>query len=153
MRAVGNFIWFIFGGVLMGLAWLVTGVIMYVTIIGIPWGRSCFVIAKFTFFPFGKEAISRKELGREEDMGTGGLGTLGNIVWFVLCGWWLAIGHIISGLLTCCTIVGIPFGIQHFKLAGISLAPVGKTIVPKEVAEEARRRNASATVDAIREKS
>ena len=86
MRAIGNFLWFILGGFLMGLAWWLAGLIALVTIVGIPWARASFVIGQFSFFPFGKEAISRKELHQEDDIGTGTLGLLGNIVWFVFAG-------------------------------------------------------------------
>ena len=150
MRAIGNFLWFILGGVLMGLVWWLVGVVAFVTVVGIPWGKACFVIGQFTFFPFGKEAISRKELKQEDDIGTGGLGVLGNIIWFIFAGIWLAIGHVISALLSFITIIGIPFGIQHLKLAGIALAPIGKTIVTKEVAAAARKANAEAAVAALR---
>lgn len=146
MRAIGNFLWFILGGALMGLAWWFVGLIAYVTIVGIPWGKACFVIGQFTFFPFGKEAISRKELKNKDDIGTGGLGVLGNIIWFIFAGFWLAIGHVSSALLCFITIIGIPFGIQHLKLAGIALAPIGKTIVTKEVAAATRKANAEASV-------
>jgi uncharacterized membrane protein YccF (DUF307 family) len=108
------------------------------------------VIGNFTFFPFGREAISRKELTHEEDLGTGTLGLLGNIVWFVLAGVWLAIGHVVSAVACFVTIIGIPFAIQHLKLAGIALAPVGKTIVSKEVAAAAREANARAQVGRMR---
>ena len=134
----------------MGLAWWIVGLLAYVTIIGIPWGKSCFVISQFSFFPFGKEAISRKELTQEEDIGTGTWGTLGNIVWCILAGLWLALGHAFSALACFVTIIGIPFGIQHLKLAGIAIAPVGKTIVTREVAAAAREANAIATIEASR---
>ena len=150
MRAIGNLLWFILGGVWMGLAWWIAGVLAYVSVVGIPWGRACFVIGRFTFFPFGKEAISRKELTQKDDIGTGSLGTLGNVIWFIFAGVWLAIGHVSSALLNCITIIGIPFGIQHLKLAGIALAPIGKTIVSKEVAAAARKANEEATVAALR---
>ena len=115
MSTIGNIIWILLGGIWMSIGWVIAGVIMYVTVIGIPWGRSCFVIARFTLFPFGHEAVPRRVVTGQEDLGTGTAGLLGNIVW-----------------------LGIPFGIQHFKLAGISLMPVGQTIVPKGIA--ARRR-------------
>lgn len=150
MRAIGNFLWFILGGIFMGLAWWLVGIIAFVTIIGIPWGRACFVIGQFSFFPFGKEAISRKELHQKDDIGTGSLGLLGNIVWFIFGGFWLALGHVMSALLCLITIIGIPFGIQHLKLAGVALAPIGKTIVAKEVAEMARKANAEESVRALR---
>jgi uncharacterized membrane protein YccF (DUF307 family) len=150
MRAIGNFIWFIFGGILMGLAWWLVGLLAFLSIVGIPWGKACFVIGQFTFFPFGQEAISRKELQQKDDIGTGGLGMLGNVVWFVFAGVWLAIGHLLSAVLCLITIIGIPFGIQHLKLAGIALAPIGKTIVSTEVAVAARKANAEASVASMR---
>jgi uncharacterized membrane protein YccF (DUF307 family) len=131
MKIIGNFLWFILGGVFMGLGWWLVGTLAYLTIIGIPWGRACFVIGQFTFFPFGKEAVSRYELTHEEDIGTGVLGLIGNVIWFIFAGVWLAIGHITSALACFVTIIGIPFGIQHLKLAMIALAPIGKTIVEK----------------------
>jgi uncharacterized membrane protein YccF (DUF307 family) len=150
MRSIGNFLWFVLGGVFMGLGWWLAGLVAFISIVGIPWGRACFVIGNFTFFPFGREAISRKELTHEEDLGTGPWGLVGNIVWFVLAGVWLAIGHVISAVVCFCTIIGIPFAIQHLKLAGIALAPVGKTIVSKEVAAAAREANARAHVSRMR---
>jgi len=129
VRAIGNLIWFVFGGVFMGLAWWVVGLIAYLSIVGIPWGKACFVIGQFSFFPFGREAVSRRDVTGRTDIGTGVLGTLGNVIWFVLAGWWLALGHVLSGAACLLTIIGIPFGIQHLKLAGIALAPVGKTVV------------------------
>jgi len=153
MRALGNLLWFILGGIFMGLVWWLVGLIAFITIVGIPWGKACFVIGKFSFFPFGREAIDRSELTQEEDIGTGGLGMLGNIIWFVFAGLWLAIGHMFSAIACFITIIGIPFGLQHLKLAGISLAPVGKTIVTKEVAAAARKSNAQKTVNDLRKKS
>lgn len=146
MREIGNFLWFILGGILMGLGWWLVGLLCLVTIVGIPWGKACFVIGQFTFFPFGKEAINRNELTNRNDIETGPMGLLGNILWFIFAGIWLAILHVISALAFAVTIIGIPFAIQHLKLAGIALAPIGKTIVTKEVAEAARRRNAEYTV-------
>ena len=138
MSTLGNILWFVLGGFFMGLGWWLAGALAFLSIIGIPWGRACFVIGQFTFFPFGKEAIDREELSGKRDIGTGVLGLLGNIVWFVLAGWWLALGHLMSAVACFVTIIGIPFAIQHLKLAGIALAPVGKTIVDKRVAAVAR---------------
>ncbi|WP_133011792.1 YccF domain-containing protein [Marinomonas flavescens] len=152
MRAIGNLIWFIFGGLVMGLAWCVFGLLAFITIVGIPWGRACFVIAGFSFFPFGKEAIARNELTQAEDVGTGGWGVVGNILWFIFAGFWLAIGHVISAIACFITIIGIPFALQHLKLAGISIAPIGKTIVSKEVAMAARHANAKISVANLRAK-
>lgn len=138
MRTLGNIIWFVLGGVFMGLLWWFFGILAFISIIGIPWGRACFVMGNFSFFPFGKEAISRDELTKEMDIGTSPLGVIGNIVWFVFAGIWLAIGHVISAVACFVTIIGIPFSLQHLKLAMISLAPIGKTVVSKEEAAMAR---------------
>lgn len=153
MRTIGNVIWFLFGGVMMGLAWCFFGLLAFLSIIGIPWGRACFVMAGFSFFPFGKEAISRDELTLSEDIGTGGFGLLGNIIWFIFAGFWLAIGHLFSAIACFITIIGIPFALQHLKLAGISISPIGKTVVTKEVAFAARSANAETEVTNLRSKS
>ncbi|MGA7964984.1 MAG: YccF domain-containing protein [Gammaproteobacteria bacterium] len=131
LRLIGNILWFILGGFFMGLAWTFVGVIAFVSIIGIPWGRACFMIAGFTFWPFGREAVNREVLRGQGDIGTGPLGVVGNIVWLVVAGWWLALGHLISAFLDFITIIGIPFGVQHVKLAGASLFPIGLTIVTR----------------------
>jgi uncharacterized membrane protein YccF (DUF307 family) len=146
MRTIGNIIWFVFGGFFMGLGWWLAAFVMAISIIGIPWARACFVFGSFCFFPFGQVAIDRRELTGRSDLGTGALGLAGNIVWLVFAGLWLAIGHATSAIACFVTIIGIPFGIQHLKLAVCALAPVGKTVVPVEVADEARRRNARLAV-------
>ncbi|EHK7540561.1 YccF domain-containing protein [Vibrio cholerae] len=140
LRTLCNIIWFLCGGILMGLAWWLVGVLAFISIIGIPWGRACFVIGNFSFWPFGYEAISRDELTDQTDIGTSGFGVLGNIIWFILAGFWLAVGHILSAVACFITIIGIPFALQHLKLAVISLAPIGKTVVPIEEAARARYR-------------
>ncbi|MCX9591110.1 YccF domain-containing protein [Vibrio cholerae] len=140
LRTLGNIIWFLCGGIVMGLAWWLVGVLAFISIIGIPWGRACFVIGNFSFWPFGYEAISRDELTQQTDIGTSGFGVLGNIIWFILAGFWLAVGHILSAVACFITIIGIPFALQHLKLAVISLAPIGKTVVPIEEAARARYR-------------
>ena len=142
MGAIGNLIWFVCGGVFMGLGWWLAGLLALVTIVGIPWAKACFVIGQFAFFPFGKEAVNRKDLYQQEDIGTGSLGLLGNIVWFIFAGVWLAIGHIFSAVACFVTIIGIPFALQHLKLAGIALAPIGMTIVPNEIAAAVRSETA-----------
>ena len=150
MRLIGNFLWFILGGVFTGILWWIIGLICFMSIIGIPWGKACFVIGQFTFFPFGKEAISRKDLYKTKDIGTSIFGLIGNIIWFLLFGIFLAISHVLSAIFCFITIIGIPFGIQHLKLALISLFPIGQTIVDKEVANEVRIRNAKDIVDKLR---
>ncbi len=141
MRLIGNLLWFILGGIFMGLSWWLAGLLACVSIIGIPWGKACFVIGQFSFWPFGKEAIGRQELKQKDDIGTGALGLVGNIIWFILAGLWLALGHVVSAMANFVIIIGIPFGIQHLKLAGLALAPIGKTIVTKEMAEVVRKVN------------
>ena len=131
MRTLGNILWLVLGGFLMGLGWWLAGLIVAITIVGLPWAKACFVIGQFAFLPFGKDAVSRKTLTQQSDIGTGVLGLVGNVIWFVLAGWWLAVGHLCSALACFVTIIGIPFGIQHVKLALIALAPIGKTIVSK----------------------
>jgi len=150
MRTIFNFLWFILGGFVMGLGWWLAGLIAFITIVGIPWARACFVIGTFAFFPFGKEAVNRRDLTGRGDIGTSGLGTIGNIIWFLFAGVWLAIGHVMSAIACFVTIIGIPFAIQHLKLAGIALAPIGKTVVSIEVADASRRVQAEASVMGMR---
>ena len=129
MRTIGNLIWLVLGGFWMGLGWFLAGVVMAISIIGLPWARSCFVIGSLCMSPFGREAVDRKALTGRDDLGTGALGLVGNIGWFVLAGVWLALGHVVAAIACFVTIIGIPFGIAHLKLAGLALAPVGKTVV------------------------
>ncbi len=126
---------------------------MFCTVIGIPWARSCFVIGTFALLPFGREVISRETLKGQKDLGTGCLGLIGNIVWFVLAGFWLALAHALCGISLTLTIIGIPFAIQHFKLASLAIAPVGKTIVPKHIAHAARSAEAEEYVRQFRGES
>ena len=114
----------------MALGWWLAGLLCAIRVIGLPWARSCFVIGKFALWPFGQEAVNRKDLSGRGDLGTGPLGLVGNVLWFLVAGWWLAIGHLSSALACFVSIVGIPFGIQHIKLALIALAPVGMSVVP-----------------------
>jgi len=125
-----NILWIVIGGFWMAVGWAVAAVIMAITIIGIPWARAAFNIALYTLLPFGQRAVSRAEYFGQQDIGTGPLGLIGNIIWLVLAGWWLALGHVITALLLAITIVGIPFAWAHLKLAGIALWPIGKVIVP-----------------------
>jgi len=125
-----NILWIVFGGFWMAAGWVVAGVIMAITIIGLPWARAAFTIAGYTLLPFGQRAVSREEYFGRADLGTGVLGMIGNVVWFVLAGWWLALGHLLTAVVLAVTIVGIPFAWAHLKLAGIALWPIGKVIVP-----------------------
>lgn len=141
MRTLGNLLWFILGGLFLGLGWYIAGVLMICTIVGIPWARACFVMGGFALWPFGREAIDRRQLTGQADAGTGALGVIGNVLWFVLAGLWLAIGHVVSAVACFVSIIGIPFALQHLKLAGISLAPIGKVVVTADEAVAARARN------------
>ena len=116
----------------MGAAWALAAIIMAVTIIGLPWSKAAFNIAVYTLLPFGYKAVSREDYFGQTDVGTGPLGTIGNIVWLVLAGWWLALGHVLVAMVLAITIIGIPFAWAHLKLAGIALWPIGKAIVPAD---------------------
>jgi uncharacterized membrane protein YccF (DUF307 family) len=133
-----NILWIITGGVWMAFAWLIAAVIMAITIIGIPWARAAFNIASYTFLPFGRAAVPREWVTGEEDLGTGPLGTIGNLIWLILAGWWLALGHIVIAIALAITLIGIPFAWAHLKLVPISLWPIGKMIVTSEEAEKLR---------------
>ncbi|MDE2581700.1 MAG: YccF domain-containing protein [Rhodospirillales bacterium] len=129
LRLILNLLWIVFGGVWMALAWAIAGLIMAVTIVGLPWARSAFTIARYTLLPFGFRAVPRAALTGQSDLGTGALGMLGNLIWLLLAGWWLALGHLITAIGLAVTIIGIPFAWAHLKLAGLALWPIGRTIV------------------------
>jgi len=131
MNAILNLIWLVCGGLLMGVAWWAAGLLAFVSVVGIPWGRACFVIGNLCFLPFGRAVADRSVVTGKGDVGTGALGVVGNVLWFLFAGIWLAIGHLVSAVVCFVTIVGIPFGLQHLKLAEIALAPIGKTVVLK----------------------
>jgi uncharacterized membrane protein YccF (DUF307 family) len=125
-----NILWIVFGGLWMAAGWVIAGIIMAITIIGLPWAWAAFNIALYTLLPFGQKAVSRAEYTGQVDIGTGPFGVLGNIIWLVLAGWWLALGHLVIAILLAITIIGIPFAWAHLKLAGLALWPIGKMIVP-----------------------
>jgi uncharacterized membrane protein YccF (DUF307 family) len=125
-----NLAWILFGGFWMAVGWAIAGVIMAITIIGLPWARAAFNIALYTLFPFGQTAVSRAEYSGQENIGTGPLGVIGNIIWLALAGWWLALLHLLIAIALAITIIGIPFAWAHLKLAGLALWPIGKMIVP-----------------------
>jgi uncharacterized membrane protein YccF (DUF307 family) len=125
-----NILWILIGGAWMAFGWLIAAVIMAITIIGLPWARAAFNIAVYTLLPFGQKAVSREHVTGQHDIGTGPLGLIGNIIWLVLAGWWLALGHLVTAVVLAVTIIGIPFAWAHLKLAGIALWPIGKVIVP-----------------------
>lgn len=121
MTLILNTLWLVFGGLVMALGWLLASVLMAVTIVFLPWSPAAFRIAGYSLLPFGHEVVARDD---------GAVSLLGNIVWFVLAGWWLCLGHLILALGFAVTIIGLPFAWAHLKLAGLSIAPVGKVIVP-----------------------
>ncbi|GGD74646.1 YccF domain-containing protein [Microbacterium murale] len=121
MRTILNVIWLVLSGFWLFLGYMLAGIILCVLIVTIPWGIASFRIAGYALWPFGRQIIDKPR---------GGVGAfLGNVVWVVLAGWWLAIGHIVSGIALCITIIGIPMGIADFKMVPISLMPLGKDIV------------------------
>jgi uncharacterized membrane protein YccF (DUF307 family) len=125
-----NILWLLLGGVWMAVGWVVAAIIMAITIIGLPWARAAFNIAVYTLLPFGQRAVRRDALTGQSDVGTGLFGLIGNVIWLVLAGWWLALGHLATAVVLAITIIGIPFAWAHLKLAGIALWPIGRTIVP-----------------------
>ncbi|MGL4474624.1 MAG: YccF domain-containing protein [Shewanella sp.] len=131
LRLLLNILWIVCGGFIMGLGWWLAGVLCFISIIGIPFGRACFVIGEMAFWPFGQQSVNRQLVSGQEDLGTSSFGMLGNIIWFVIFGFWLGLGHLVLALGYFITIIGIPFGLQHLKLAMLSLTPIGQTIVAK----------------------
>ncbi len=123
-----NLLWLFFGGWTTALSWFLASLIMVISIVGIPWARAAFNIGLLTLWPFGSRVVSRKALRHRGDLGTGLLGFVGNVLWFVFAGWWLALMHLFLSIFFVITIIGIPFALQHLKLARISLNPIGKAI-------------------------
>ena len=122
LKVIGNILWFVLAGIWMAIGYVIAGVIMCITIIGIPFGIQAFKLAGYALWPFGRTVVFRTDRGEA-------LSLIGNVIWLVLAGIWLAIGHVITGVLLCITIIGIPFGVASFKLAGLALVPFGKTVV------------------------
>jgi len=127
-----NLLWIVFGGLWMAVGWLIAAVVMAITIIGLPWTRAAFNMAVYALLPFGQKAVPRDAYTGREDIGTGPLGVIGNVLWLVLAGWWLALGHLITAICLAITIIGIPFAWAHLKLAGLALWPIGMMIVPAD---------------------
>jgi uncharacterized membrane protein YccF (DUF307 family) len=121
MDLFGNLIWLIFGGLLAALGYLIGGLVLCITIVGIPWGLQCFKLAGLVLWPFGKRVIS-------DSQNAGCLSMFCNIIWILFGGWYTALVHLVMGLILCITIIGIPWGKQHFKLIEISLMPFGKRV-------------------------
>ena len=143
MKLALNILWFLFGGGIFAAAlWIIAGGLLAVTIVGLPFAVAAFRIAGFAAFPFGRRLVDAELVGEQTLPGTG----LVNLLWVVLAGVWLAIAHVLTGLACLTSIVGIPFGLAHFKLAGICFAPLGKRTVPSEIAEALERARADRIV-------
>jgi uncharacterized membrane protein YccF (DUF307 family) len=125
-----NVLWIVFGGLWMAIGWLIAAVVMAITIIGLPWARSAATIAGYTLLPFGQKVVSRAAVSGRDDLGTGPLGMIGNLIWLVFAGWWLALAHVITAFFLAVTIIGIPFAWAHLKLARLALWPIGQVVVP-----------------------
>ena len=127
MRALLNIIWFVLSGFWLAVGYALAGVLMFILIITIPFGIQAFKLAGFALWPFGRTVV------RRADAGAGS--AIGNVLWFLLAGWWLIIGHLVTGALLCLTIIGIPLGLANFKLIPVTFRPFGRDIVSIEEAE------------------
>lgn len=123
VRLLLNLLWLVLGGLWMAIGWWFWALILAITIIGLPWSKACLRMAELSLWPFGKRVVNEE---------TGGLGLLGNILWFVIAGVWLAIGHLLAALACAVTIIGLPFALQHLKLAALAVAPFGARIEPDD---------------------
>jgi uncharacterized membrane protein YccF (DUF307 family) len=126
VRLILNIVWFVFAGLWMAIAYALAALVCFVFIITIPFGVAALRIGMFALWPFGRTVVRRSDAGT--------VSALGNVLWFILCGWWLALGHLFSGILLCLTIIGIPLGIANFKLIPVSLRPFGREIMSIEQA-------------------
>lgn len=126
MKTVLNVIWLIFSGIWMAIGYAIAGLICCILIITIPWGIACFRIAAYALWPFGYRVVDRHDSG----IASG----IGNVIWLIVAGIWITIGHVFAGIAFCLTIIGIPFGIAHFKMIPVSLMPLGREIVSTDAA-------------------
>ena len=126
MRTVLNILWLVLSGLWLAIGYLFVGVLLCILIITIPFGVACFRLAAFVLWPFGRAVVRRPDAGAPS--------TIANVIWFVLAGIWMALAHVVLGILLCITIIGIPLGLGNFKLAAVALAPLGKEIVPADLA-------------------
>jgi uncharacterized membrane protein YccF (DUF307 family) len=127
VRLLLNIIWFVLAGVWMFIGYALAAVICFILIITIPFGIAAFRIGLFALWPFGRTVIKRPDAGAGS--------AIANVLWFILCGWWLALGHLVTGVLLCLTIIGVPLGLANFKLIPVSLLPFGREIVSVDEAE------------------
>ena len=154
MRFAGNVIWFFLGGAVIAVVWLIGAVVFALTIIGLPLTRAALEMAKLSAWPFGKDVVHIRELDAKgitsTTATTGTIGFVFNVIWACSFGIALFFMYLIAGILNCITIIGIPFGLQAFKLAGISLWPVGRRVVSSELATLARTENAKLKLAQLR---
>lgn len=134
MALLLNILWNLPGlGFIPALGWLLAALIMAITIIGLPWARACLTLAHFAFLPFGRAIVSREALTGEASIGTGPLGLIANLLWFILAGLWLCLAHLTLAAASALTIIGLPFAWAHLKLAGFALWPIGRSVVRHDV--------------------
>jgi uncharacterized membrane protein YccF (DUF307 family) len=131
LRIVLNVLWLLFGGAASAMAWFVGGAILALTLVGLPWAFAAWRIAIYTLWPFGREVVWRDRTGGPEDIGTGPIGVVLNVVWFLVAGWWIALLHVFVAILEFVSIIGIPFGLKDLELAKLAVAPVGRAIRDK----------------------
>ncbi|MCE5184505.1 MAG: YccF domain-containing protein [Planctomycetaceae bacterium] len=144
MALIGNLLWFILGGGIFAcILWFLAGLLLCITVIGIPFGLAAFRIAGFAAFPFGRELVDTRLVGGTRILGTG----LANFLWIILAGLWLAIAHVLAAIGCFLSIIGIPFGLAHLKLAAVCFAPLGKQAVSKNLAHAAVQRSADKELD------
>ena len=122
MNLLGNLLWLLFGGLFAAIGYFIGGLVLCITIVGMPWGLQCFKLAGLVLWPFGKRIVS-------DSSTTGCLSIFCNLIWILCGGWYTALVHVVMGLILCLTVIGMPWGKQHFKLIEISLMPFGKRII------------------------
>src|SRR5919206_3803550 len=128
MRLILNVIWFVLAGLWMAIGYAFAALLCFILIITIPFGIAALRIAIFALWPFGRTVVKRGDAG----IASG----IGNVIWFIFCGWWLALAHIVTGVLLCISIIGIPLGLANFKLIPVSLLPLGRDIVSVDQAQQ-----------------
>src|SRR3954452_1221289 len=121
MKVLLNVIWFVFSGVWMAIGYALAGIVAFIFVVTIPFGIASFRMANYALWPFGRTVVRRSDAG--------GASALGNVLWFALFGWWLALGHVVCGILLCITVIGVPLGVANFKMIPIALLPLGREIV------------------------
>ena len=131
LRLVLNVLWLFFGGAAAALGWFVGGAILAITVVGLPWAMAAWRIGIYTLWPFGREVVWRDQATGREDIGTGPVGIVLNVLWFVLAGWWIALIHLVVAITEFITIIGSPFALKDLELAKLALAPVGRMIRDK----------------------